>query len=187
MSASKPGTIVAMGTGSIGIPSRIAFFVCGLISALLSPAYQTLQTLGIGNGEWRVFSGLLIFLGGFAALVAVIPTSWVKRICRIGPSKQSPLSIPIKMLGGFAAFSYLLSVGLYFAPTHWHFSAGFVLSICPGCALSITVDPSIETVLFMLGPINAAVYGSFGGLLGYLFLVFRTCLARTDSNPSLYS
>jgi hypothetical protein len=45
--------------------------------------------------------------------------------------------------------------------------------VCPACVATITVDPSFGAVALVLAPMNAAVYGSFGALLGYFFLAVR--------------
>ena len=69
--------------------------------------------------------------------------------------------------------SYLLPAGFYFAPHGWHPSPQLVFSVCPACALTITVDPSLGTFLLLLAPLNAAVYGSLGAALGYVLVILR--------------
>ena len=77
------------------------------------------------------------------------------------------------MLAGFAVVSYLVIVGLHFAPHIWRPSPQLVFSVCPACALTITVDPSIGGALLFLAPLSAAVYGSIGAVLGYVSVVIR--------------
>ena len=77
------------------------------------------------------------------------------------------------MLGGFAGFSYLLTVALHFVPPSWHPAAQLVYLLCPACVLTITVDPSLATVLLVLAPLNAAVYASLGTVFGCFVLAVR--------------
>jgi hypothetical protein len=110
-----------MPPGPIGIPSRLAFFVCGMISLMMSTVYRALQGLVPSvQGQWSVFTAALMVAGGFGMIIALLPSSWVEKACRIGPDDHRLLAVPTKMLAGFAAFSYLLTVGLDFAPRSWH-------------------------------------------------------------------
>lgn len=161
-----------MASSLIGIPSRVSFLVCGLISVSLSRIYVALRGLGpASNGSWSVFSAALMVVGGLAVFIAVLPTSWVGRMCKVEPGK--PSSVPIKMLTSFAAVSYLFIVGLSFAPPSWHPAPHFAFSVCPACVLTVTVDPSLGTVLLVLAPLSAAVYGSLGAVLGYVSVLIR--------------
>ena len=157
----------------IGIPSRIAFFACGTISVALSRIYLAL--LGFdpaSHASWSVFASALMVVGGFAVLIALMPGSWVAKAFKIEPTRRS--LVPIKMMGGFAGASYLVIVGLSIAPHALHPpNPQFVFSLCPACALTVTVDPSIGAVLLFLAPLSAAVYGSLGGGLGYLSVVLH--------------
>jgi hypothetical protein len=78
------------------------------------------------------------------------------------------ISFPAKLLVGFAACSYLWTALLYFAPHSWHPEPLLVFLLCPACLLTITVDPSLGTVLMLLAPLNAVVYGLLGLGLGKL-------------------
>ena len=161
-----------MTTSLIGIPSRLAFLVCGLISLTLSRMYVALQGLDpASHGSWPLFSGGLIVVGGLAVLLAVVPGAWVEKACKVEPSKTS--LVPIKTLVGFVVASYLLILGLSIAPRSWHPSPQLTFSICPACALTITVDPSPGAVLLFLAPLSAAVYGSLGAVLGYLYVILH--------------
>lgn len=161
-----------MASSLLGLPSRLAFFVCGMISVALSRIYFALQGLDPSSHRWwSLFSRILVAVGGFAIVIAVLPGSWVEKLCKLEPDKLS--LVPIKMLGIFASVSYLLIVGLSLAPHSWHPSPQIVFAVCPACALTITVDPSLGTVLLALAPVSAAVYGSLGGVLGYLLVVFH--------------
>ena len=161
-----------MASRPIGIPSRVAFFVCGLISVALSRIYIALRGFDpTSHGSWSLFSAVLMVVGVSAVLIALLPGSWVQSVRKIEVSK--PSSLPIKMLAGFALVSYFVVVGLSFAPHSWHPRPQFVFTVCPACALTITVDPSLGTVLLGLAPLSAAVYGSLGAVLGYISVVLR--------------
>lgn len=169
----KPQTTIIprMASRLIGIPSRLALAVCGLISLLLSRMYVALRSFDpASRGSWSLFSAALIAVGGLAVFIALLPGSWVRKAFKIEPDKST--SVPIKMLAGFALVSYLV-VGLFFAPLRWHASSHLVFFLCPACALTITVDPSLGTVLLLLAPLSAAVYGSLGGVLGYASVILR--------------
>lgn len=161
-----------MATRLIGIPSRVAFFVCGMISVLLSRMYLALRGFDPASHDtWSLFSVALTVVGGLALVVALLPGSWVEKGCKMQRHELS--AMPVKTLGAFAAVSYLSIVGLSLAPHRWHPSPQFVFSVCPACALTITVDPSLGTVLLALAPLSAAAYGSLGGLVGYASVVLR--------------
>jgi hypothetical protein len=46
-----------------------------------------------------------------------------------------------------------------------------VYSLCPACVLTITVDPSLPTILFVLAPLNALVFGAVGGVIGTAYSI----------------
>jgi len=68
----------------------------------------------------------------------------------------------------FAVLGYLIAVGLYFAPASWHFRSSTVLTICPPIFLTMVsmTDPSLTTVVVILAPLNALLYGIAGFLIG---------------------
>ena len=161
-----------MASSLIGIPSRYAFLVCGLLSLALSRMYLALRSLDpASHASWSLFSTALMTVGGFAVFIKLLPGSWVEKACKIEPG--NPSLLPIEMLAGFAVVSYLVIVGLFFASLTWRPSPEVVFAVCPACALTITVDHSLGTVLLGLAPLSAAVYGSLGAVLGYLSVVLR--------------
>jgi hypothetical protein len=81
--------------------------------------------------------------------------------------------LPIRMLLGFAAFSYLLIVGLSLTGSALHLPPTIVYTVCPACALTITVDPSLSSVLLILAPVNAAVYGAIGATIASVLVAIR--------------
>ncbi|MGD0211955.1 MAG: hypothetical protein ABSB87_01910 [Terriglobales bacterium] len=124
--------------------------------------------------SWYFFPIALMAVGGFVTVIALLPSSWVvKESSKSGSTVYAFTSVPIRILGALALFSYFLIVGLDFAPFGWHFSPSFVFYVCQACALTITVDPSLSVVLLLLAPLNAAVYGSFGAVVGFLLIVLR--------------
>jgi hypothetical protein len=126
--------------------------------------------------EWGLFSWVLLAVGGVTVAIALLPSSWIERACAIGADTQAGLSLPMKLLVVFAGLSYLLTVGLDLVPHSWHLSTQIVYLLCPACVLSITVDPSLGSILFLLAPLNAVVYGPLGAVLGYLILAIRNRL-----------
>ena len=161
-----------MASRLISIPSRLSLAVCGLISLLLSRMYVALRGLDPASSRsWSLFSAALIAVGGLAVFSALLPGPWARKVFKIKPDGST--SVPIRMLAGFAVVSYFVIVGLFFAAHSWHPSSQFVFFLCPACILSITLDPSLGTVLVVLAPLSAAVYGSLGGVLGYASAILR--------------
>jgi hypothetical protein len=64
---------------------------------------------------------------------------------------------------------YFVAIGIYVAPTNWGLSPLVVFGLCPPALASITVDPSLATVAFILAPLNALLYGGAGLLIGLCF------------------
>jgi hypothetical protein len=48
-----------------------------------------------------------------------------------------------------------------------------MLSLCPLYLVKMTFDPSPMATLFLLAPMNAAVYGALGLVVGYAELAFH--------------
>src|SRR4029077_12648113 len=57
--------LVAMSTQAtlLGIASRFAFVVCGIVAVLVGRVYRWLAARETAHGEWLVFSGALITVG----------------------------------------------------------------------------------------------------------------------------
>ncbi len=168
-----------MALSLIGIPSRIAFFVCGIVAIFLGNAYRMFRPFDPTlQGTWLLLSIALIAVGGFAVVLALLPTSWLTSLFKIESRSERFSLVPIKMLGVFAVFSYLWTAALYFAPHGWHPAPPLVYSYCPACVLTITVDPSFSSVLMLLAPLDAAVYGSLGAVSGCTFIAIRNHRCR---------
>jgi hypothetical protein len=159
---------------ALTITSRIVFLLCGLTTLLTGVPYVLLRGADLPlESEWIIFVVTLGLLGGFSVVVASLPRSWIAKACKLERDDQRIFSTPLKVLGGFAAISYLFAVGAYFAPRSWDLNSQIMLSLCPMYVVKMTIDPPAVTVFFLLAPMNAAVYGSLGLTLGYLWLFFR--------------
>jgi hypothetical protein len=68
------------------------------------------------------------------------------------------------LVGG--AVGYLVTIGIYFAPTSWPLSPAIVFGLCSPLLASFTVDPSFTAVASVFVPLNALLYGAVGALIG---------------------
>jgi len=110
--------------------------------------------------------------------VAVLPRSWIAKVCKRDRDDQQLFLAPLKLLGVFAAISYLLALLAYLAPHSWDLNPTLMLSLCPLYFVKLAFDPSLVTVFFMLAPMNAAVYGALGVTVGYAWLAFGKRTSR---------
>ena len=158
---------------AIRITSRIVFLVCGSISLLTGAPYVMLQGVDLPvQGEWVIFVVALALVGVFSVAVAVFPRSWIARLCKKDRDDERLFSAPLKLLGYFAAVSYLVALVAYLAPHRWNLDPQLMFALCPMYLVKMTIDPSLVAVFFLLAPMNAAVYGSLGLSLGYAWLAF---------------
>jgi Ni/Fe-hydrogenase subunit HybB-like protein len=156
------------------ITARIAFLLCGLISLLTGVPYAMLQGEDLPfQSEWILFVVALALVGGFSVMVAVLPRSWIAKACKRERNDESLYSTPLKLLGGMAAIFYVLALVAYFAPHRWDLNAQLMLSLCPMYFVRMTIDPSPVWIFLLLAPMNAAVYGALGVMMGYALLAFR--------------
>jgi hypothetical protein len=160
----------------IGIPSRAALILCGAAAVLVSRLFSLLQELqirsSIAAGHWHLFSIAFSFAGVLSIIIALLPNRWAQVACNVTPQSRGS-AVPMRMLGCFALASYLLTLGLDFAPQGWIPGPQLVYAVCPSCIASITVDASLGTVLLILAPLSAAAYGAVGASLAYIFLGVR--------------
>lgn len=153
--------------------SRIAFFLCGLISLFTGVPFLLLRGAELPHqSEWGIFVASLALLGLFSVTIAVLPRSWIAKGCKKDRDDEQLFLAPLKWLGGFAAISYLVALVAYLAPHGWNLDPQLMLSLCPLYFVKMTFDPSLVTTFFLLAPMNAAVYGSLGLTLGYAWLAF---------------
>jgi hypothetical protein len=82
------------------------------------------------------------------------------------------------MLGAFAAIAYLVALVAYLAPHSWNLNPQLMFALCPMYFLRMNFDPSLVLTLFLLAPMNAAVYGALGSTFGYAWLAFRKRASR---------
>jgi len=159
---------------AIRATSRIVFLFCGLISLFTGVPYAMLRGIGLPvQGEWVIFLFALALVGVFSVTVAVLPRAWIAKACGKDRDDEQLFSAPLKVLGGFAAISYLVAVVAYLAPNRWNPDPQLMLSLCPMYLVKMTFDPSPVVIFFLLAPMNAAVYGSLGLTLGYAWLCFH--------------
>lgn len=159
--------------------ARIAFLFCGLISLFTAVPYLMLRGIDLPvQSEWVIFVVALTLVGVFSATLALLPRAWIAKACRKDRDDEQLFAVPLKVLGGFAAISYLIAVVAYFAPHRWNPDPQLMLSLCPLYFLKMTFDPSPLMIFLLLAPMNTAVYGALGLTLGYAWLAFRK---RTSS------
>jgi hypothetical protein len=158
----------------VTISARIAFIVCGLVTLLTGVPYALLrgEDLPVAS-EWIIFVTALALIGGFSTVVALLPRSWIAKACQRERDDDRLFSAPLKLLGIFAAVSYLIAVGAWFAPRTWNLDPLLMLSLCPLYLIRMTLDPPPLFIFCVLSPMNAAVYGSLGVMVGYARLRFR--------------
>jgi len=136
---------------------------------------------GIGlpvQSEWVIFVLALALVGVFSVTLAVLPRSWIAKACKKDRDDEQLFSAPLKLLGGFAAISYVVALVAYLAPHRWNLDPQLMLSLCPMYFVRMMFDPSLMATFFLLAPMNAAVYGALGLTLEYAWLAFRK---RTSS------
>jgi hypothetical protein len=164
---------------AIRITARIVFFVCGVTSLLTGAPYVLLRGVDLPvQSEWVVFVGVLGLVGVFSMAIAVLPRSWIARACKKDRDDTQLFSTPIKLLGYFAAISYLVALVAYFAPHSWNLDPQLMIVLCPLYFVKMTFDPPLIAAFFLLAPMNAAVYGSLGLTVGYAWLAFRKGRSR---------
>jgi len=125
------------------------------------------------QSEWIIFVVALALVGGFSLTIALLPRSGIAKICKKDRDDARLFSTPLKVLGSFAATFYLVAVFAHFAPSRWSLDPQLMLSLCPMYLVKMIFDPSPLAIFFLLAPMNAAVYGSLGLILGYAWLAFR--------------
>lgn len=159
---------------AIRITARIVFFVCGLLALLNAVPYALLRGVDLPvEREWIIFAVALGLVGILGVVAAVTPHSTMGKWCKADRDDERLFSTPLKTLGVLAVISYGLAVIAYFAPHTWNLSPQMMLAVCPLYFVRMTIDPSPAEVFFFLAPINAAVFGALGAILGYGWLAFR--------------
>ena len=160
-----------MSPRAVRVTSRIVFCLCGLISLFTAVPFLMLRGTDLPvQSEWIIFVVILGALGLFSLTVAVLPRSWIAKICRKDRDDERLLSSPLKSLGVFAAISYGVALVAFLAPNRWNLDPQMMFLLCPMYFVKLTFDPSLAITLFLLGPLNTGVYGSLGLIVGYAWL-----------------
>jgi len=163
-----------MARRAIRLTSRIVFCVCGVVSLLTAVPYAMLRGAELPTqSEWVIFVAALAAIGAFSVTVSLLPRAWIAGVCRMDRDDERLFALPLRLLVAFAAISYLVAVFAHFAPQTWRLNPQLMLALCPLYLVRMTFDPSPALVFLLLAPMNAAVYGSLGVTLGYLWLVSR--------------
>lgn len=154
--------------------ARVLFFIGGLVSLAIAAFYTLLRGSDLPRqSEWVIFALVLSVAGVVNIVAAVLPVSWTKKICRIADS-GSLFSLPLRMFGLFAVFFYFVAVALFFTPHEWNLG-GFLWTflLCPVYIIRGTIDPQPAQLLLLFAPIDAALYGAIGTVVGLAWLSLR--------------
>ncbi len=159
---------------AIRVTSRIAFLLCGLTSLLTAAPFVMLRGAELPvQSEWVIFAAALGLVGVCGVTLAVLPRSWIAKVCKKDRDDARLFLVPLKLLGGFAAISYLVALVAFLAPHRWNLDPQVMFPLCPLYFVKMTFDPSLVFVFFVLAPMNAAVYGALGLTLGHAWLALR--------------
>ena len=130
---------------AIRTSARIAFLLCGLISLFTCIPYVMLRGAELPvQSEWIIFAVALALVGLFSVAAGVLPRSWIAKACGQSRDDVRLYSAPLKLLGGFAAISYLLALLAHLAPHSWNLDPQLMFSLCPLYFIRMTFDPSVH-------------------------------------------
>lgn len=157
----------------VNITARFLFFVSGVVSFAVAALYTALRGSDLPDQrEWVIFAVALGLAGAVNVLVAIFPASWTARVCRV-KDKSCVFSLPLRMFGAFAVAAYVITVGLFFTPHEWNLS-GYLWTylLCPEYIVRETIDPRLVQIFLMFAPMNAAVWGAVGSVVGVVLQVW---------------
>lgn len=158
----------------ITVTARVLFIVCGLTTLLTGVPYVLLRGVSLPfEWEWIIFVVALALLGGFSLVMGLLPRPWIAKLSKSERDDDRLFSVPLKLLGIFAAIFYIIAAVGYFAPHTWNLDPQLMLALCPMYFLKMNIDPEPLQVFLLLAPMNAGVYGSLGALVGFTRLRFR--------------
>lgn len=167
---------------AVNVAARILFFLSGVVSATVAVLYATMRGSDLpSQSEWTIFTVVLGLVGVVNVLVAIFPAQWTARICRIA-DKSSLFSRPLRLLGVFAVVSYLLTVGFFFTPREWNLGAHlWTYLLSPAYIVRQDLDPSAVELFLILAPIEAALGGAIGSVVGFWRLTSFTATREAKS------
>ena len=139
-----------------------------IITLLSAVPYALLRGIDLPvQSEWVMFVVTLGILAILGMALAVMPLSKLARWCKTVRDDGRLFSTPLQILGVFAIIAYGVAILAYFAPHTWNLNPQLMLALCPLCFVRMTIDPSPVEVLFVLAPVNAAVFGALGAIVTY--------------------
>ena len=90
---------------ALTITARVAFFLCGVISLVTAAPYVLLRGVDLPvQSEWVIFSVALGLVGVFSMTAAVLPRSWIAKICRKDRDDQQLFPAPPSCLAASRQF-----------------------------------------------------------------------------------
>ena len=125
------------------------------------------------QSEWIIFAIALGLVGLVSVVAGTLPRSWIAKICKSDREDPRLFSLPLKLLGIFAAIAYLVACFGFVVPHTWHLNVQLMLALCPMYLVRTLIDPSPVWIFLVFAPMNAAAYGALGLTLGYLWLALR--------------
>ena len=163
-----------MTTRAIRVTARIVFLMCGLTALLTCVPYAMLRGAELPvQSEWVIFVAALALVGLFSLAIALLPRSWLAKICKKDRDDERLFSAPLKLVCVLATISYLVALVAYFAPHSWELNSQLVLALCPMYFVKMSIDPWPAQIFFLLAPMNAGAFGALGVVLGYVAAVRR--------------
>jgi hypothetical protein len=148
---------------------RIAVCICGVGTVLVARLFGRFKHLAPPQANWSAFHGVLLAVGILAIIISLVPAALVRKV-RLAFTDER--RFPTAFVGGFAAIGFAAALILALIPVTRNPSMTAFYCVCPACIATATVDPSFATVICVLAPLNAAIFGAFGGVLG---AVLRLC------------
>ena len=150
---------------------RAALLICGVVTVLIGRVFGSLRHFAPEREmAWLSFSYALFLVGIIAVGISLLPRGWAQGITE-RPSELRRFT-PFRFLLSFAVLGpRLVALFSVVPPGLAQPSMALVYSLCPACVVTITVDPSLTTALFLLAPLNALVFGAVGGVIGTAFSI----------------
>ena len=159
------------------IAARIVFFVSGAVSIAVGVVFWSMHGTELPyQADWPIFAGVPFLTGVVAVLSALLPRRWTGKVFGVAPDDPSLLTVPGEGWLIVAATAYLIALVFHLTRESWHPGQQWTFSLCIVCGITASMGPqdhSLVSILLMLAPINAAIYGSIGLTLGYAWFFLR--------------